>query len=307
MVMLEFAPIFICLVMSLLVSLILLGLSFAFNSSTYPEKWSGYRWSASRLLEVDNRVVVPAKTHLRIIVTSADVPHSWAVPSSGVKCDAVPDRVNPISMFASAALAILLFLFNEPFFALAMGGNEKTSSGFPGGLPYGFWREGLGASSSQPPVSSSDLQVASPGLSALTPNYLEELRAVLQDEDEDVLVPEPQFSLREKGIYDRLCRNIDPANFKPITPEIVAEYVQLKEDVISKMAELLPYDSFWSQQKDRLIGEALFNKNGKEYPVSKLKKMIVDLQERGPLSATYRDLLQCQQTFLDSGGRVVRY
>ncbi|KAF3672008.1 putative F-box/FBD/LRR-repeat protein-like [Capsicum annuum] len=32
----------------------------------------------SRLLEVDNRVVLPAKSHIRFIVTSADVPHSWA-------------------------------------------------------------------------------------------------------------------------------------------------------------------------------------------------------------------------------------
>ncbi|KAL2938525.1 cytochrome c oxidase subunit 2, partial [Bienertia sinuspersici] len=52
----------------------------------------------SRLLEVDNRVVVPAKTHIRIIVTSADVLHSWAVPSSGVKCDAVPGRLNQTSI-----------------------------------------------------------------------------------------------------------------------------------------------------------------------------------------------------------------
>ncbi|PWZ38280.1 cytochrome c oxidase subunit 2 [Zea mays] len=52
----------------------------------------------SRLLEVDNRVVVPAKTHLRMIVTPADVPHSWAVPSSGVKCDAVPGRSNLTSI-----------------------------------------------------------------------------------------------------------------------------------------------------------------------------------------------------------------
>jgi len=43
-------------------------------------------------------VVVPAKTHLRIIVTSADVLHSWAVPSLGVKCDAVPGRLNQISI-----------------------------------------------------------------------------------------------------------------------------------------------------------------------------------------------------------------
>nr|AKJ25579.1 cytochrome c oxidase subunit 2 [Geranium nodosum] len=52
-----------------------------------------------RLLEVDNRVVVPANSHLRMIVTSADVLHSWAVPSLDVKCDAVPGRLNQISTF----------------------------------------------------------------------------------------------------------------------------------------------------------------------------------------------------------------
>ncbi|RZR83907.1 hypothetical protein BHM03_00010616 [Ensete ventricosum] len=52
----------------------------------------------SRLLEVDNRVVVPATINLRMIVTPADVPHSWAVPSSGVKCDAVPGRSNQTSI-----------------------------------------------------------------------------------------------------------------------------------------------------------------------------------------------------------------
>nr|YP_002860287.1 cytochrome c oxidase subunit 2 [Nothoceros aenigmaticus]ACC86810.1 cytochrome c oxidase subunit 2 [Nothoceros aenigmaticus] len=54
---------------------------------------------ALRLLEVDNRVIVPAKTHIRLIITSADVPYSWAVPSSGVKCDAVPGRSNQTSIF----------------------------------------------------------------------------------------------------------------------------------------------------------------------------------------------------------------
>ncbi len=51
-----------------------------------------------RLLEVDNRVVVPAKSHLRLIITSADVLHSWAVPALGVKCDAVPGRLNQTSI-----------------------------------------------------------------------------------------------------------------------------------------------------------------------------------------------------------------
>lgn len=52
-----------------------------------------------RLLEVDNRMVIPINTHIRIIVTAADVLHSWAVPSLGVKCDAIPGRLNQTSLF----------------------------------------------------------------------------------------------------------------------------------------------------------------------------------------------------------------
>ena len=70
--------------------------SLTFDSYMIPE--DDPEVGQSRLLEVDNRVVVPAKTHLRMIVTSADVLHSWAVPSLGVKCDAVPGRLNQISI-----------------------------------------------------------------------------------------------------------------------------------------------------------------------------------------------------------------
>ncbi|KAL3646564.1 cytochrome c oxidase subunit 2 [Castilleja foliolosa] len=70
--------------------------SLTFDSYTIPE--DDLELGQSRLLEVDNRVVVPEKTHLRIIVTPADVPHSWAVPSLGVKCDAVPGRLNQTSI-----------------------------------------------------------------------------------------------------------------------------------------------------------------------------------------------------------------
>ena len=52
-----------------------------------------------RLLEVDNRVVVPVTTRLRILVTAADVLHSWAVPSLGIKVDACPGRLNETSAF----------------------------------------------------------------------------------------------------------------------------------------------------------------------------------------------------------------
>lgn len=43
-----------------------------------------------RLLEVDNRVVVPVDTHVRILTTSTDVIHSFAVPSLGLKIDSTP-------------------------------------------------------------------------------------------------------------------------------------------------------------------------------------------------------------------------
>lgn len=47
-----------------------------------------------RLLEVDNRVVLPVDTNIRLLVTAEDVLHSWAVPAFGIKIDAVPGRLN---------------------------------------------------------------------------------------------------------------------------------------------------------------------------------------------------------------------
>ena len=52
-----------------------------------------------RLLEVDKAIVLPIKTHIRILVTASDVLHSWAVPSLGCKIDAVPGRLNQIAVY----------------------------------------------------------------------------------------------------------------------------------------------------------------------------------------------------------------
>nr|AFI54723.1 cytochrome c oxidase subunit II [Acanthosoma labiduroides] len=51
-----------------------------------------------RLLDVDNRTVLPINSQIRVLVTSADVIHSWAVPSLGIKIDAVPGRLNQGTM-----------------------------------------------------------------------------------------------------------------------------------------------------------------------------------------------------------------
>jgi cytochrome c oxidase subunit 2 len=47
-----------------------------------------------RLLATDNPLVLPVNTNIRVLVTAEAVLHSWAVPSFGVKTDAVPGRVN---------------------------------------------------------------------------------------------------------------------------------------------------------------------------------------------------------------------
>nr|AXP19505.1 cytochrome c oxidase subunit II [Anopheles balabacensis]AXP19507.1 cytochrome c oxidase subunit II [Anopheles balabacensis]AXP19513.1 cytochrome c oxidase subunit II [Anopheles balabacensis]AXP19526.1 cytochrome c oxidase subunit II [Anopheles balabacensis] len=59
--------------------------------------------SGFRLLDVDNRVVLPMNNQIRILVTATDVLHSWTVPSLGVKVDATPGRLNQIN-----------FLINRP-------------------------------------------------------------------------------------------------------------------------------------------------------------------------------------------------
>jgi heme/copper-type cytochrome/quinol oxidase subunit 2 len=48
------------------------------------------------LLETDNVVLIPCNKVIRFVITSADVLHSWAVPSLGIKTDAVPGRLNQV-------------------------------------------------------------------------------------------------------------------------------------------------------------------------------------------------------------------
>jgi cytochrome c oxidase subunit 2 len=51
-----------------------------------------------RLLDVDNRVVTPVEIKIRVVVSAADVIHSWTVPAMGVRVDAVPGRLNQTVM-----------------------------------------------------------------------------------------------------------------------------------------------------------------------------------------------------------------
>uniref|UniRef100_A0A8E7IVA4 Cytochrome c oxidase subunit 2 n=1 Tax=Attheya longicornis TaxID=451786 RepID=A0A8E7IVA4_9STRA len=52
-----------------------------------------------RLLETNKRVILPTNTHLRLLVSAADVLHSWTIPSFGLKVDACPGRLNQLNLF----------------------------------------------------------------------------------------------------------------------------------------------------------------------------------------------------------------
>nr|ARI43501.1 cytochrome c oxidase subunit II [Euplatypus parallelus] len=52
-----------------------------------------------RLLDVDNRLVIPYQLQIRMIISSTDVIHSWTIPSLGVKMDGTPGRLNQSSFF----------------------------------------------------------------------------------------------------------------------------------------------------------------------------------------------------------------
>jgi cytochrome c oxidase subunit 2 len=60
-----------------------------------PKNKQGY----FRLLETNKRVILPTNTHLRLLVSAADVLHSWTVPSFGLKVDACPGRLNQLNLF----------------------------------------------------------------------------------------------------------------------------------------------------------------------------------------------------------------
>uniref|UniRef100_A0AAU6MWZ2 Cytochrome c oxidase subunit 2 n=1 Tax=Xenogryllus lamottei TaxID=3120008 RepID=A0AAU6MWZ2_9ORTH len=59
---------------------------------TNPETLNSFR-----LLDVDNRTMLPMNTQVRMLITAADVIHSWTMPSLGVKTDATPGRLNQLN------------------------------------------------------------------------------------------------------------------------------------------------------------------------------------------------------------------
>nr|YP_010963440.1 cytochrome c oxidase subunit II [Thitarodes xunhuaensis]WNL54555.1 cytochrome c oxidase subunit 2 [Thitarodes xunhuaensis] len=68
-----------------------------FNSYMIP--MNELKLNEFRLLDVDNRIILPMNTQIRILITATDVIHSWTIPSLGVKIDATPGRLNQSNFF----------------------------------------------------------------------------------------------------------------------------------------------------------------------------------------------------------------
>nr|YP_009560372.1 cytochrome c oxidase subunit II [Haemaphysalis bancrofti]QAB05939.1 cytochrome c oxidase subunit II [Haemaphysalis bancrofti] len=69
-----------------------------FDSFMIPEKEMAM--NSFRLLDTDNNLIIPFNTTIKFLITSADVIHSWSVPSLGIKMDALPGRLNQAFSFA---------------------------------------------------------------------------------------------------------------------------------------------------------------------------------------------------------------
>nr|AWV84331.1 cytochrome oxidase subunit II [Chonosia atrodorsalis] len=97
---------------------------------SYMKSVSDLDMNEFRLIETDNRVILPFNTQIRLMISSSDVLHSWAMPSLGVKVDAVPGRLNQSSI-----------LINRP------------------GLMYGQCSEICGANHSFMPIVIESIEV----------------------------------------------------------------------------------------------------------------------------------------------------
>nr|CAC82149.1 cytochrome oxidase II [Calathus angustulus] len=66
---------------------------------SYMTPYNELEISSFRLLDVDNRIILPFNTQIRVLVTAMDVIHSWTIPTLGVKIDATPGRLNQSNFF----------------------------------------------------------------------------------------------------------------------------------------------------------------------------------------------------------------
>jgi cytochrome c oxidase subunit 2 len=69
-----------------------------------PEEFLNLKKGSFRLLETEEPLLLPIRLHIRLLISGFDVLHSFAMPSMGLKVDAVPGRLNQLELFIKRAV-----------------------------------------------------------------------------------------------------------------------------------------------------------------------------------------------------------
>jgi len=76
---------------------------FVIDSYMEPEEFLNLKKGSFRLLETEEPLILPIRLHIRLLISGFDVLHSFAMPSMGLKVDAVPGRLNQLELFVKRA------------------------------------------------------------------------------------------------------------------------------------------------------------------------------------------------------------
>lgn len=81
---------------------------FVIESYMEPEEFLRTDVTSFRLYETEEPLFLPVRVHLRLMISSFDVLHSFALPSMGLKVDAVPGRINQLELFIKRSVYFLV-------------------------------------------------------------------------------------------------------------------------------------------------------------------------------------------------------
>lgn len=81
---------------------------FVIDSYMEPEEFLNFKKGSFRLLETEEPLILPTRLHIRLLISGFDVLHSFAMPSMGLKVDAVPGRLNQLELFIKRSVYFLV-------------------------------------------------------------------------------------------------------------------------------------------------------------------------------------------------------
>ena len=71
----------------------------SFSTNSYIKSVNNEKFESLKVFNVDNKILVPRLTSIRVLISRRDVIHSWSLPSIGIKIDAIPGRINQLEVY----------------------------------------------------------------------------------------------------------------------------------------------------------------------------------------------------------------